>query len=333
MIRPVFSSTKEYGRYFTDVTYWSPYVSTICERHGLGLGDKVKVGLAGTHPVFLINDVYVVKFFSDLFDGARSFAVECAVSTFLQRQGDCGLPVPPLIATGHLFDDHDGSGTDGWSWPYIVTGVIAGQSLTSMGAASAHRADVAEWTGRIVKQLHSLPIEEMKGILRPTWNHFVDFLKVQRLNVVANYKKWGTLPDHLVGQLEDYLPEIEDLIDRTHKPVLLHCDLNSDHIFGEIVDDQWCPSGIIDFGDARVGDPLYELGALHCGLFDCNKHSLRTFLTAYGFDEEEHKNAIHRMMAMALLHNYTVLAHVFENIPEAKDATSLVELAELIWYA
>jgi hypothetical protein len=121
--RPFFATSQEYGRYFTNPAYWHPYVAAICVRHDLGNPVTVRAGFSGTHPVFLVNEQYAVKLYTDLFSGEQSYQVEREVYRLIATEP--ALPAPSLVATGKLFDEHDG-----WSWPYIVTRVIPGLSMS-----------------------------------------------------------------------------------------------------------------------------------------------------------------------------------------------------------
>ncbi len=46
--------------------------------------------------------------------------------------------------------------------------------------------------------------------------------------------------------------------------------------------ERWQTWALVDFSDARVGDLLYELVALHIDLFQLDTRLLRAFLEAYG---------------------------------------------------
>jgi hypothetical protein len=111
----------------------------------------------------------------------------------------------------------------------------------------------------------------------------------------------------------------------------LHCDLGDDHVLGRFEGQRWRPTGIIDFGDAKVGDRVYELIALHIGLFRCDKRLLRVFLESYGFDTGPRDRFLLRAMSFALLHEFDVLKPVFEDYPAARAAGDLGELAALLW--
>lgn len=321
--RPSFATLQEYGRYFTNPSYWHAYVAAICARHELGDPTTVRAGFPGTNPVFIVDEKYAVKLYTDLFGGGHGYRVEREVYRLITTEP--AIPAPSLIATGNLFDAHDG-----WPWPYIVTRAIPDLSMSESEISYTDRLAIAAWLGPVVRRIHSLPLAEV-GSLPPRWEAFMQFLMAQRAEVVANHARWSVLPAHLVAQIERYLSALTTLIDREETPALLHCDLNSDHVLGERSTGHWQPDGVIDFGDARVGDRMYELVALHLGLFACDERLLKTFLDAYGFDEALQRDFVRRAMSMTLLFEFNVCSHIFKHIPAAASASTLEELAEFLW--
>src|SRR5262249_49729636 len=146
---------------------------------------------------------------------------------------------------------------------------IPGLSLGESDVSYADRLALATWLGPVVRSIHTLPLDDA-GPLMPEWDDFAAFLAAQRAAAAATHVRWGRLPARLVAHIDTYLPRLEELIDRPATPALIHADLNRDHVLGEIVGGAWRPTGVIDFGDARVGDRMYELVALHLGLFDAD---------------------------------------------------------------
>jgi hygromycin-B 7''-O-kinase len=319
MIRPYFADRTAYGALFTNTAYWQAYVAVICARHGLEC-HTIRSGLPGTNAVFLVDQQYAVKLYSDLFGGSHSFPAERECYALIAAALTIAAPV--LIASGELFDS-----ASGWPWPYLVTSLLPGMSLGESDALSdSNQIELATWLGTFLRQIHGLPLAQNLH-LRANWGHFLAFLHHQRAQVVEQHTRWGVLPPHLITALEDYLPPVAQLVDQTHPPRLLHCDLNADHVLGDFVGGQWLPSGVIDFGDAKVGDPVYELVALHLGLFRGNKTLLNAALSAYA-DSCILIDLPRRAMAYTLLHEFNVLEGMHEQI---QTIATLEDLAEHIW--
>ena len=325
MERPVFPSRAEYAGRFTDAVYWRPYVEAVCARHGLGPCGEIRAGLPGTNAVFLVDHRYAVKLYTDLFGGATSFPVERDLYGWFAVHP--GLPVPALVAQGDLFPPGEG-----WPWPYIVTTVVPGASYgeAAAGVAYADKPALATFLGGVVRTLHSTPWPGTPA-LPARWEPFLDFLAARRRACVADHRAWGTLPARLIAEIDAYLPPLADLVDTSGPLCLLHADLNADHVLGGFRDGHWRPNGIIDFGDARVGDPAYELPALHLGLFHADKHLLRAWLTAYGQVAAWDDRRLRCAMSLTLLHQFDVLVDVFRDMPAAQRVSSLGELATLLW--
>lgn len=325
MERPHFATVKEYGKHFMDGAFWRPYVEAICARCELSPCREIRAGLPGTFPVFIVDGRYVVKLFGELFNGSAGFAVELELYQLLATERE--IPAPACVASGMLFP-----AGDGWSWPFIITRMLPGESLSEVEERVSYQDKLAvcRWLGPVVRRIHELrPGHSAR--LQLNWEAFDHFLSRQKASCVENHRQWGSLPERLVVQLEEYIPPVVELADRSVPPHVLHCDLNADHVLGYFEEEHWRPAGIIDFGDAMVGDQLYDLVALHIGLFRCDKRLLRAFLEAYGSDEGLRRDFVRRAMSMTLLHQFNVLGEVFRASPVVRNVATLDELAGLIW--
>lgn len=324
MIVPCFDSFAQYVRCFNDASYWQLFVAEICRHHGLEPVRQVDAGLPGTFPAFIVDGRYVVKLYGELFGGPRSWAVELEVYGLLR--GAAEIRAPALIASGRL----DPAAAT-WSWPYLVTSVLPGTSFGSARNAMTNnnQETVVRWLGRQMRAFYALRLPE-SGELSPAADRWSRFLGQRYAACVENHRRWNTLPPQLLDQIEKYLPPVEALIDRATRPCLLHADLNEDHILGRFAGSTWQPSGIIDFGDVMVGEPIYDLVALHIGLGHADKHLLHTFLDAARIDGAQQGFA-QRAMCYTLLHRFNVLGQVFEEYPAARRVASFSELAERLW--
>jgi hygromycin-B 7''-O-kinase len=328
MLRPSFASHEEYATYFTDTNYWRPYVEEICKRHELAPIMGIQAGKAGSNPVFIVNDRYVVKLYTYLFGGADSILKEIDLYGLFAQAPE--LPVPRLITHGNLFPQSE----EGWHWPYIITTVIPGITFGEVREQVSFddKQALATYLGSFLHSFHRLPLEQSTYFKR-SWEPFANFLAELRANGIANQSQWGALPQHLIDQIDNYLPPIASLINEVNEPLLLDCDLFEDHVLGTLEQGQWHTTGIIDFGDARVGNWLYEIPVIHYGLFHCDKRLLRAFLEGYGIDltKLDQEGFVHNVMSFALLHEYNLFVQVFHDYPEATKIEALDEFATMLW--
>jgi hypothetical protein len=95
------------------------------------------------------------------------------------------------------------------------------------------------------------------------------------------------------------------------------------------VDLRWNTNGLIDFGDAKIGNIFYELAALHLDLFACDKRLLAAFLKAYGLNWEPAFTT--KLMTTALMHQFDVFEPLFALKPELARSRSINEMADFFW--
>jgi hygromycin-B 7''-O-kinase len=243
-----------YGTHLGDVDYWSPYVACVLSRHGVA-AKEVEAPFVGTFPTFLAGDV-VVKMFGPTFDGPATHAAELGMHRLLSVHP--AIPAPALIADGWLFDDEP-------RWPYLITTRLPGVAIREVARGRFDYRAVAHTLGAATGRLHQLPA--------PTAVAERDVLPVSRADARERLRRFG-LPDHLAEQVPDYLA------DALPPDTLVHADITADHVFvsgGELV-------GVIDWGDAIVADPYYELVAVYFDAFDGERRLLTEFLDGYGWD-------------------------------------------------
>jgi hygromycin-B 7''-O-kinase len=317
---------ENYRRFFTDVNFWQPYVAAAMNQVQLPC-QIVHGGIPGTCPTFIVDNTYVIKFFGRLFNGEVSFDTELNANRMVKEQGN--IPIPALVAQGKLLED----GFD-WSWPYLVFEYLDGISIgEAWGEISTkERQEVAKEMGLIMRSLHSIPLKD-GGYFRPEWDVFRSFLEIQRSRLLDRRINNEGLPIHLRNQLEGFLLPINQLIEPDKKPYLVHADLTRDHLLGKVEVGKWDTLGLIDFGDAIVGNIFYELIALHLDLFQGDKQLLGIFLKFYGLEKSLKSNLSKQAMNMTLLHQFSqnILVDLFHRRPQLKQTRTLDELADEIW--
>jgi hygromycin-B 7''-O-kinase len=326
MLAPDLTTMDQYRRLFMDASYWAPFVKAICTRHGLLPARAISAGdVPGTYPVFIVDDKWVVKFFGDHFGGQRAFAVELEVNRLLSALFD--VPRPALIAYGSLLESGDGC-----RWPYLVFEFVQARSLSQVRdqLSLKDEAAIAYAIGTIVRRLHSADLREAVT-LRPTWDFYHTMLQTQSVDCMARHRRWRSLPERLIGQIDSFLPPAEELIERHNRPVLLHGDLTADHILVFHGDTEWGVKGVIDYGDALVGDPTYELIALHLDMFRRDKRLLREYSSAYGWQSRIGREAARKLLSLCLLFPFNAFHCFLRWDPRASTVSNLDELADWLW--
>jgi hygromycin-B 7''-O-kinase len=238
---------------------------------------------------------------------------------------DLIIRAAPLLYSGSLL-----AGGSGWAWPYLIYDYLPGFSIGEVyeQVSFADQFTLAGNLGEATRQMQQVSLKDAplfsKGL-----DAYARFLQDQRSGCLSRHRQWQCLPDHLIDQLEDYLLPVDSLADPLIPHGLIHADITRDHILGRLEADRWVTLGLIDFGDARVGNVFYDLGALHIDLFWCDKRLLRAYLEAFGL--QDRRQFAHKAMSTVLLHEFSVLSILMEMYPQYREVATLGYLAEMIW--
>jgi len=310
-------------------TFWRPLLELIGARDRVDLTGAQPARPTGTFPTFL-SDSLVVKLYIQFLDGEADHEIERAVLAAVRRGP---IPAAQRLSAGEVQ-------LGGRAYWYLLTSRLDGEPLSAalprLGAGE--RLEVARQLGEWVAALHATNAPEA---LREHRGPYRDFLLARRAGLAQRLAEWGSLPagppEPLVRQpghpLAEAAPAFVDrwlLADPPVDEELLHGDLHSDHVLGE--GSPWRPQGVIDFGDARTGCPLYELGPLVTSVFNGDRRLLDTFLARYGWPIPDRDVFARRALATALLHDFDLFAvghdrHRAEWRERIADIRSLDELA------
>ncbi len=122
--------------------------------------------------------------------------------------------------------------------------------------------NIIEQLGIFLSELHHFPVQEAVNLNIPTANpqdwrqNYLDLYKWVRSYCFP--KMQAIEISHFSALWEDYLGDEHNF---AFQPVLIHGDLTSEHI---LYDPNWDSlSGIIDWGDARIGDPALDFAGLY----------------------------------------------------------------------
>jgi len=139
-----------------------------------------------------------------------------------------------------------------------VFSYISGESLTALAldrTTEAGRVSLARDLGRILGEIHSVPLEGINSSgarrTREDWLQFHQEAKAQ----------YSHLTSTGVEFIESvFAPIIDGSLSLEYQPRLIHGDLAPYHVKADLTGGRI--SGIIDFGEAGIGDPATDISCL-----------------------------------------------------------------------
>jgi hygromycin-B 7''-O-kinase len=320
--RPVFASDEDYEASLRDAFFWEPYARAALRRADLSDEGEVVTHFPTTHVSALVGSRFFVKLHYEDWYGEQCFRTERA---FYGMTRGRDLPIPDLIAEGALYED------EGWRWPFLILGAMPGRDLRSLGDAvrSEDMEHVAVFAGSVMRRLHDTNVTESELLTHTTYANLIAdrVAKAER-----DHLAWRSLPERLAGTIRDYLWQHRHLVDPETSPRrLIHGDLHGGNVFVAGSPGALESTGIVDFNDAAIGDPHYDLVSLHLKAFRADKALLRIALDAYEW-EPLGADWIERMMSFTLVHDYDMIEPVVSAHPGVlDDAGSLDDVADLLW--
>jgi Ser/Thr protein kinase RdoA (MazF antagonist) len=221
-------------------------------------------------------------------------------------------------ALGDLVPERVGVGEiEGWG--YVITTVLPGVPLGSLWATldAAGRARAMRRLGELLAGLHRADASAFTGA-HADWQGYVDH---ETRACVDRQSRWG-FPAHLVAQIEPHLSNVDAR--GAAAPALLHADATPDNLLVSPVDD--AVTGLVDWGDARLGDPAYDL--ITPSLFQCRGDARLCAALFEGYGKPLDDAMRHRLMTYSLIHRYNDMTRFLDVAP---DAATLEELAARLW--
>jgi hygromycin-B 7''-O-kinase len=286
---------------------WSAAIEAIRQRHGLDEHfEKTSEGSA----VVYLSQRWCIKLHPPIGDFIPGYRRESKALHYLA--GRLPIPTPVIAAEGELE-----------GWPYFVATRLGGVPVDRVWAQldPSSRVRIAEQIGAAARALHDLPVRPFDDLAEP----WPIFRAAQRERCLAREREKGLAPA-LLQALESYL-ELDALPDPEFGPALLHTELGPNHVLvtGDRV------TGLIDFGEAMVGDPEYDLSAVGLFVTRGDRAAFGAFCRAYGYDAAlADPDRPARLLRHALLHRYGTLAWYLRTLNPP--TTELDALAEF-WFA
>ncbi len=268
----------------------------------------------GTNLVFAYGDHAVIKIFPPFH--LDQFKSDLLVLKHFQ--GKLSLQTPTVKYEGEIF-----------GWPYIIMNQLDGTLLEVLWDKMDHdnKVIIIRELGALIREVHALPTLGLEEI-DCHWEQFIH----QQMDRCRELHRSVDLPNSLLEQIPSYLESTKDSLIRIGRPVLLTGEYTPMNFLVKQVKNIWHINGLIDFGDAMLGLPEYDLLGPGAFLIQGDKVLLREFLMAYGYTPDTLTPALsHQMMALMLLHKYSNLNIQVRIKDWQRKVQSLKDLENLVW--
>lgn len=280
-------SEPEYDRRFREPTFGLELAQIVRERHRLPA--PLTRQMEGSTLVFRIGDGRWLKLTPPFF--IESFDAELQVSRSVE--GKLSVPVPTVLQAGEI---------EGWR--YIISAHVPGVQLHHVmsGLTEADLEAVAVDLGQFMASLHRVKIAGFDQNFEP-WGAS---LERGIHDAVQIHRSRGNSPDW-AGQIAELLAGQHDRLVRLGPPVLVHGDLNPEHVMLQRVSGRWRLSGVLDLADAMLAPAELDASVPLLDIFRGRRNLQRRFLREAGIAasaEHEHDQFSLLFMAIALLHPF-----------------------------
>ena len=319
MLMPPVDSWSDRSSIFKDVEGVRPTIDAICEQEGIGYRRIETPHGSHTNAVFILDRSLVLKIYNPVWP---EFEMECRLIEVLSRNG--AVPAPSIVASGQLLDR--------LSWSYLIQEFSSGLTLEAI-RPEITREDllgIASEVGAVVRALLLTDVRLFDDIdAGESWEALVDRRRREALPELTGA---GVITPGVAEALADTLDEA--IAGSSQTPhVIVHGDLESDHVLLERSGGEWAVASIIDFGDAKVGLRDYEWMPLWFGLFDKDIGAMQEFLKAYDPVLMTDDELPRRMVAWTLLHDFgtNAVAEQIEKTDAPTPVGSIDVLQELLW--
>ena len=286
---PPIESWSNWTAAYNDVTLWRPVVDAICTSEGIRYR-SIEAPRSNTNAVFILDRRLVVKIYSPFWS---EFDIEPKLIEVLSEEG--AVPVPEVIASGQY--------QDRVTWTYLVMEHCPGLTLEAVRPEISREEvmSIAAQIGDATRAFHQTGVDSLEGAdAGESWDDLVARRRrevlpelVDRVLVTSEVAEGlACILDYVIGDA------------KSRSRVVVHGDLESDHILLSRMNGEWSVNSIIDFGDARVGVRDYEWMPLWLGLFDRNIDEMRAFVESYDRTLLADETFPRRIMGWTLLHDF-----------------------------
>jgi len=309
--------------------FWGPYAKFVTAHYSLIPANQVKVRSphTSTHPTFLLAEgdgtvKFVLKFYVERKGGEFAFRAEKMLFELFGKAKDFKF-CPHLVCSSSLGELIESKkvptvpvtvgqtpSPSHWRWPFIIMTALPGSTLPCLLKYLANRSNQMLILAQLADKLRLLRELEVPKNDCPRFQpgFFSALLKRNKVKAIERHRKWKTLPALLIDQLEEYLPQDVDVFLQGVSYKFVHGDITDSNILAQADSSGALElTGIVDFGDALMADPLYELVTIHTSLLNFDKLLLKRFVALTGMQISSMKDFVYRCSVYQLMNEFNRL--------------------------
>jgi hygromycin-B 7''-O-kinase len=267
--------------------------------------------------IYEIDSGHFVKLY-----GPRSMTLYRMEKTLLEMVAGGAVSAPRIVAAGKPSDAR----------PYLI--------LTQMPGETAEHAwdrilrhdqlGIARELGAAVAALHATD----PGILADTRALPGSLRETAPMNMAKNCEHIEATEGLSAAEADEFTAFIRDegaaLLAET--TCIVHCELTNNHIYLRQDRDRWRLSGLIDFADAMVSAPEFDIAWLWPWTFSRDAEAMRVCLDAL-YDGRDRPDDLARRSLAATLCSYSAEGLWDEYIPQRPGAASVADMTEWLFPA
>lgn len=252
----------------------------------------------GANALFALGDDIVVKLVPP--NWRRQGEKECIVAPLLD--GKLSLATPRLLGAGTVDN-----------WVFVISSRLRGTSLATIWPAldADQKRPIMRQVGTLLRELRSSECDAGMAI-RVEWQEYIRTLSASCL---ARHQRKG-MPVHLAEQVMPYLDAAGDFAP-AGQARFIHLDIHPWNLMAHQEQGRWRLCGLLDFGDAIVGNSdRFELLTPLMFMAQGDASLAQTMFDAYGLRDDVDAPTLRRqLMASALIRPDSDVGFCMRQVP------------------
>lgn len=292
---------------------WLPVLRHLQQLFELPEGEWTRIA-EGANALFRLGDQIIVKLVPPnwQYQGEKEIIIAPLLDDKLSLQ------TPRLLGQG-LVDN----------WIFVISSRLHGCSLADCwpSLAQAQKLSIMRQVGQLLRELRGVEFDPEIAI-RVDWSSYIQDLIDACL---ARHQRTG-MPAHLLEQVLPYLAAAGDFA-LGFDARFMHMDIHPWNLMAEQVQGAWTLTGLLDFGDAIVGNnDRFELLTPMIFMAQGDAALIQALLESYGLLDDEDTSALQRqLMAFALIRPDSNVGFCMQQVPVTGPRDNWEQIARQIF--